>query len=90
VNLSGHLLGSAGGRNATTRPRVITLRNGATATADLQVTEAGNYPNSRCRMTDAAGVRVYPPNQTASKVVPFPFQACSRSGPVILHVSAVA
>ena len=89
VNLSGHRLGSAGGRSTVARPRVITLANGATATANLQVTEAGNYPSSACRITNAAGVRVYPPNQTASKVVPFPFQACSRSGPVILHVSAV-
>jgi hypothetical protein len=89
VNLSGHRLGSAGGRSATSRPRVITLANGATATTNLQVTEAGNYPSSACHMTNAAGVRVYPPNQTASKVVPFPFQACARSGPVILHVSPV-
>ena len=90
VNLAGHRLGSPGGRTTTTRPRVITLANGATATANLQVTEAGNYPSSVCRMTNAAGVRVYPPNQRAAKIVPFPFQACSRSGPVILHVWAVA
>jgi hypothetical protein len=89
VSLTGARLGSAGGRNTVARPRVITLANGATASANLQVTEAGNYPSSACRLTSAAGVRVYPPNQTASKIVPFPLQACSRSGPVILHVGPV-
>lgn len=88
VNLAGRQLGSAGGQTSL-RARVITLANGATASANLQVTEAGNYPASACRMTVAGGVRVYPPGQTASKVVPFPFQACSRRGPVILHVWAV-
>jgi hypothetical protein len=88
VDLSGRQLGSAGGRS-TSRARVVTLANGATAKAILQVTEAGNYPRSACGMTNAAGLRVYPPNQTGSKIVPFPFRACSRRGPVILHVRPV-
>jgi hypothetical protein len=37
----------------------------------------------------AAGLRVYPPNLTTSKVVPFPFSACSLTGPVYLNVRAV-
>jgi hypothetical protein len=37
----------------------------------------------------AAGLRVYPPGQTASELVPYPFEACARSGPVYLHVEAV-
>ncbi len=46
-----------------------------------------NYPRSVCRQVAAAGLRVYPPNETVSKVVPFPFAACSRSGPVYLYVT---
>jgi hypothetical protein len=38
---------------------------------------------------NAGGLRVYPPGQTASKLVPFPFRACSRSGPGYLSVEAV-
>jgi hypothetical protein len=34
-------------------------------------------------------LRVYPPGETRSKVVPFPFRACARSGPVYLHVEAL-
>jgi len=35
------------------------------------------------------GFRVFPPNQTRAKVVPFPFGACSASGPVYLFVRPV-
>jgi hypothetical protein len=51
---------------------------------------AGNFPESACGRVRAAGVRVYPPNQTQAKVIPFPFDACSRAGPVVLGVNAVA
>jgi hypothetical protein len=89
VDLGGRQLGSAGSRN-TSRVRTVSLATGATATAVLRITEAGNFPNSTCHRVSAAGVRVYPSNQTASKVVPFPFDACSRTGPVYLSVEAVA
>jgi hypothetical protein len=88
VDLRGHQLGSAAGRSPSTR-RVVSLRNGATASAQLQISQVLNYPRSVCRPVAAAGLRVYPPNQTASKVSPFPFGACSRAGPVYLHVKAV-
>jgi uncharacterized protein DUF4232 len=88
VDLAGHQLGSAASRNPST-PHLVRLASGASATAVLRIAVAGNYPNSTCRRVKAAGLRVYPPNQTASKVVPFPFEACSRKGPVYLSVAAV-
>jgi len=53
---------------------VVRLADGATATAQLQVADAGNYG---CTDT-AAGLRVYPPKQFTSKVVPYPLGACAR------------
>jgi Protein of unknown function (DUF4232) len=88
VDLAGHQLGSPARRDPSL-VKVIHLANDATASATLRVVEAGNFPSSACHMTNAAGVRVYPPNQTAAKVVPFPFAACSRTGPVYLSVQAV-
>lgn len=88
VDLRGRRLGSAASRSPSAR-HLVTLRNGATAGAQLQIGTAANYPRSTCHQAAAAGLRVYPPNQTASKVVPFPFQACSRTGPVYLHVASV-
>lgn len=89
VDLAGHQLGSAGGHDPGTPVHTVTLTHGATKTATLRVTEAGNFPSAQCHMTEAAGLRVYPPNQTAAKVVPFPFYACAHTGPVYLSVRAV-
>lgn len=88
LDLEHHQLGSPAGRNPHVTPRTVRLAAGATATAVLQITEAGNFPAATCRRLTAAGLRVYPPNQTGSQFVPFPFSACSRSGPVVLHVEA--
>jgi Protein of unknown function (DUF4232) len=89
VDLNGRTLGSAGSR-LPAAVRTVTLATGATAEAVLRIVEADNFPPSTCRRVEAAGVRVFPPNQTAARIVPFPFRACSRSGPVILQVKAVA
>ncbi|MDP9232758.1 MAG: DUF4232 domain-containing protein [Actinomycetota bacterium] len=88
ADLRGRRLGSAASRSPAAR-HLVTLRNGAAAGAQLQIATAANFSRSACHQVAAAGLRVYPPNQTASKVVPFPFQACSRTGPVYLHVGSV-
>jgi len=89
VDLHGRRLGSAAARTPSPA-RVVALPDGATASAVLQIAEAGNFPASACHRVAAAGLRVYPPNQTAAKVIPLPFEACARTGPVFLHVRAVA
>jgi hypothetical protein len=89
VDLRGHQLGRAASRNNAISSRLVTLANGATATSVLQITDVYNFPRSACRPTTAAGLRVYPPNQTAAKIVPFPFAACSRTGPAYLSTEAV-
>lgn len=88
VGLTRHALGSAAGRNPHVSPHLVDLANGATATAVLQITGTGVFPRAVCRPQPAAGLRVYPPGQTTSEIVPFPFSACSRSGPAYLHVEA--
>ena len=89
VDLHGHQLGSPARKNPSSTI-VVRLANGATAAAVLQIVVAGNFPQSACHRAPAAALRVYPPNQTASKLGPFPFDACSRSGPVFLSVKTVA
>jgi len=69
--------------------RTITLLPGTSATAVLQIADAYNYPAARCKRTNAAGLRVYPPNQTRAKTVPFPFPACSSTAAPILNVARV-
>jgi hypothetical protein len=89
VNLAGHQLGRAASRNHSRSSVTVTLANGQTAVTALQITNVGNYSPSACQPVTAAGLRVYPPGATASKVVPFPFRACSASGPTYLSVKAV-
>jgi hypothetical protein len=67
----------------------VTLANGATATARVGIVEAGVFPPSQCAPATAAGLRVYPPNQTASRWVPFPFGACAKTGPAYLKIYPV-
>ena len=88
VTLTGTQLGSAASRGGAT-PHTVTLANGATTHALVGIVNPGFIPPSQCHPVTAAGLRVYPPNQTKSRVVPFPFTACSKSGPIYLTTGPV-
>ncbi|MGH2870498.1 MAG: DUF4232 domain-containing protein [Solirubrobacteraceae bacterium] len=87
IDLHGHRLGAAA-RRSTSPVHVIALNNGATAKAVLGIAESSFFPPATCKPTTAAGLRVFAPNQSASKVVPFPFGVCS-AGPGNLSIRAV-
>jgi hypothetical protein len=57
-------IGSAAKRTTTTPVKLITLAPGATATAQLQIVDALNFPSATCSPTKATDLKVYPPNQT--------------------------
>jgi hypothetical protein len=87
VTLGGAQLGSAASRSGT--PHAVTLANGATAKAVLGIVDVGVLPPSQCQPVTAAGLRVFPPGQTSSRRVPFPFGACAKSGPIYLTIQPV-
>jgi hypothetical protein len=101
VSLSGHQLGSPARGDYTGSPPAVVLASGATATAKLQIADPGNFgtscflpgpppaPGNPGQLPTAAGLRVYPPNQFKSKVVPYPFAACAHTGPVWIGVGPV-
>ena len=101
ITQTGIQLGSPAGRNPQHVPAHITLTSARTArgfdnstahntaTVILQITVAQNFPSATCSYVTAAGLRVYPPNQKESTVVPYPFVACAKAGPVFLHVEAI-
>jgi hypothetical protein len=86
VNLHGKQLGEAAHRSPGIAKHLVTLASGATAKETILIAETGNIPRSLCHPVTAAGLRIYPPNQVAAKVVPFPFGACSRTGTQFLQV----
>ena len=88
VTLSGTQIGAAAARYSN-NPHTVTLANGATTHALVGVVNAGVIPPAQCHPVTASGLRVYPPNQTQSRVVPYPFPACSRTGPIYLFISPV-
>jgi hypothetical protein len=88
VSLAGRQIGSSAGREVTQRPRTVTLAPEAQTTALIRVVDVGALPAS-CHPVTAAGFRVYPPGQTTSKVVPFPFRTCSAAGQSAISVRAV-
>lgn len=94
VSHSGHILGSAARRQKVGRAKTVTLRaakvgNPSSATVTLAVVQALNFPAARCHPVNAAGLRVYPPNQRTSETIPLPFTACSHRGPIYLKIGAV-
>ncbi len=90
VNLRGRPFGRPASRDSGQAVTNVTLTNGHTAHAVLGIVDVGALPPSSCPPTTAAGLRVFPPNQTTAKVIPFPFQACGRSGgPSVLRIRPV-
>ena len=88
VNLTGGQIGRAAMR-APTRPHLVTLRPGGTTSALIQIQITADIPPSLCRPATAAGLRVYPPNSFTSKIVPFPFAACTAKSMIFLTVLPV-
>lgn len=85
VSLSGARIGSPASRTVGS-PKTITLGNGASTKMTLRIVDVLNFPTSTCRPVWAAGLRVYPPGQTASRIVPGPFRACSRTGTIFMNI----
>ncbi len=85
------LAGRQVGRRASFigHPRLVLVRNGKTVHVLLQIVDVLNFSRSLCRPVTAAGLKVYPPNQTRAKTVPFPFGACSSRRPTFLSVGPV-
>lgn len=83
----GQQLGAPAKRIAGT-PTAITLAPGAKASAPLQLTQAGNYPD--CGVTPAAGFRIYLPDDTAAQFSPQPQQGCSNAAVVLMEIGPFA
>jgi Protein of unknown function (DUF4232) len=89
VNADGDQLGSPATWNPEVTPSSVVLAPGGTAHVILQLVDVANYPTTICEPTAAIGLRVYPPNQKASVVLPYNFEACAKTGANYLGVDAV-
>lgn len=89
VTVGGAQLGSPARWNHVIAPRTVVLTPGGTAHVILQIVDVFNYSPTACNPTKAYGLRVYPPNQKASVVLPLTFEACAKGGPTYLAVDPV-
>jgi hypothetical protein len=64
------------------RGTTVALRPGEAAGARLTLVDVGVYPPAACRPARAAGLRVYPPDQTAGLEVAHPLRVCRGDQPV--------
>ena len=83
----GHQDGSAAARTTSHPKTLVTLPPGATAHSILEITNAYAFPPAACKPIQATEVRVYAPGAYASLQFGYFFDACSKAGPVYLHVS---
>ena len=89
VNLKNAVIGRRAAFVHKPAPTTVTIKNGATATASLQVVDVLNFPKSACGPTTAAGFSVFPPNQQRAKIVPLPIGACTKMGENFMSVGRV-
>jgi hypothetical protein len=86
ANADGEPIGAPATRDETTPVADVLLAPGQTGTSVLRYTQAANY--SDCTLVNAAGYRIYPPEDKASLFLPQPTSACSNSNITLLSVGA--
>jgi Domain of unknown function (DUF4232) len=89
VNLAGKRVGAVAKHAAGQKTKTVKLTEGETASAQLQVVDAGNFSPSSCHPVTAAGLRVTPPGQGKSKLVPLPFETCAKASQKTLSIGTV-
>ncbi|MBD1593093.1 DUF4232 domain-containing protein [Arthrobacter sp. S1_S22] len=85
ADAAGAPIGAPAVRDESTAAADVLLAPGQTGSAVLRYTQAGNY--SDCGIVDAAGYRIYPPEDTDSLFLPQPTRACSNSAITLLAIS---
>lgn len=95
VSLVGYGNGTQVGLGAerdATKPSTgpIHLVPGASASAVLKYTQAGNYAAADCRPAQADGFRVYPPSATDALFISHPLTGCTSDTINLLRIGAFA
>lgn len=89
VGLPTAQVGAAADRLVTAPASVVTLGPGQTGSALLRIVQALNYPTATCSPTATAYLRIYPPNETQSVLLPFKATGCTSDSVKLLTIAAV-
>ena len=86
VDDAGAMIGAPAERTPGAGGKALVLAPGRSATASLRISQADNH--SGCDPLPAAGLRIYPPENTESVVVPFTARACADPAVQQLEIQA--
>jgi len=86
VDDAGAMIGAPAERTPGAGGKTLVLAPGRSATASLRISQADNH--SGCAPRPAAGLRIYPPENTESVVVPFTARACADPAVQQLEIQA--
>ncbi len=82
-------IGAAAARSTAAPATTVTLAAGGTASALLRITEAGNYPATRCNPVASDYLQIYPPNQTTPIYLAYKSTGCSATSVNLLSIGVV-
>jgi hypothetical protein len=89
VDLKGHRIGAFATHEKGKAAKKVTLAPGQTASAQLRIVDALNFPAAKCKATTAAGLRVGIPGGSGNKIAPLAFETCVRAATKTLSVAPV-
>jgi Protein of unknown function (DUF4232) len=82
-------VGAAASRSTASSARLVTLAAGATGNALLRITQALNYPSSKCHPVATTYLQIYPPNQTTPVYLGYKSTGCSSSTVKLLSIGVM-
>jgi hypothetical protein len=89
VDLKGGRIGAFATHEKGKAAKPVTLAPGQSATAQLRIVDALNFPADKCKATTAAGLRVGVPGGSGNKIAPLAFETCARAASKTLSVAPV-
>jgi len=89
VTSSGKQIGNPASR-IQSNVRTVTLAPGKQQSASVGIVETGNFSQSQCKPVTAAGLKVFPPNQSKAVTLKKNFSTCSSNASTSLKVTPVA
>jgi hypothetical protein len=82
-------VGAAATRSTAAAATVVTLQPGQTGSTLLRITQALNYPKSKCSPTPTTYLQIYPPNQTTPVYVAYSSTGCASTSVNLLSIGVM-
>lgn len=79
TDAAGRQVGYPAVENSASDVTTVVVGRQQSVAAMVGIPNAGNFPPADCNAVDATDMRVYPPNQTESQLVPFTASVCTTT-----------